>query len=1323
MERTDKRTLFYIAVVIMLVITLVISSLLSMAVLNNYGIAHSRDQLRSDNRAVNRALIEKIEQEKFILQSLTQPIFEIKQENIPSDEKKIKYLNVIDNMEKYSDFEEIAISHEESGAMYTLGNSILEEDISNSDYYAEAMENSGSTVLRVIKSQLDSNKSYMVLTVPFFSEINSNQLSKIGEKPVGVIRGAYSYEKWESNLAELASNVGFFRVVDKSGNIIVSTAKNDSTYFPSIGQGDKKVENMFLDIFDFGKDNVKEQMQNGKVGFATMKTPISQYAICYEKFDCYGTWLNEWYIISAIDSKYIDNMLKTPQKQSLAIVSVMLLAVVALGIIVIIYIDKNKKQVVASNIRLNNVIKDISGGIFIYSLDDNYKVLFANESACAMYGYPMEVVKKFGIVQALVDEDKAKYMNELARVQNGEINSFEIEYRIARADGTIMWVLENANVVLLENKERALQTIFVDFNSQKKLEQEMIVKEQTYTLAVNKMGVKIFEYNLQRRTILVFEHRSAQNLNVSQRELTIDEVILSENPNPDDIIIFKQAFEKIDKGELSAEVIIRTYDKDNNEVLNKMTMTAIVVDGKTIRAVGSVDDITSEYRLKKENEISVVRDANKLLIYTANITRDFVLEDNANRQTNVGAVAKEKYSDIISLNKGNNIFVDDRREVYRKLNRSRLLELYNSGVFSGDLEYRRLVGDGIYHYVLTEFWLYKDDFNGDIMALFNIADINEKYLRKIELMHNAEFDGLTGVYNRMSGEQKIKQFLDDKANSNAEIAFMIFDLDFFKTINDEFGHLVGDKALCDVATVANKIFTTNSLVARVGGDEFAVFVWNVKNHCDVINNVENFVKEVGQINIEKNTANYVSISLGLCFSEVKNCAYNILYERADDALLVAKRTGKNRYYEFGSTINEDGIDKITGKMDYNSFKIKAERFIKENKNENIVILYSDIENFKMINHIYGFSKGDELLRKYSDHLQYRRDIMFARTNVDKFVGICLESTAESENVFNNMLYDESVSNLLNLDYPVKRFLGAYKTHGDNFKKSLDEMVEIAALSSKEIESVSKRRWVIYDEEYLLSKTESVKFEKNMKSALENGEFELYLQPQFNLKSNKVLACEGLVRWNMPNEGIIQPLKFIPLFERNGFISQLDKQMFSLACKKIREWIDNGKTPVCIAVNISQVDILSSNFISDYVLIKNIFNVPDKMIAVEFSEGMIVENESIMTNVLAEFKKNGILTAIDDFGAGCTSLNILKCTSMDILKIDKAFFVGSHSERRQMIVESIINMAKSLNMTVVAEGIEQAEQLEVLRKINCDDAQGYIIDKPMTIKDFEKKYIL
>ncbi|MEG2451144.1 MAG: GGDEF domain-containing protein, partial [Clostridia bacterium] len=302
-------------------------------------------------------------------------------------------------------------------------------------------------------------------------------------------------------------------------------------------------------------------------------------------------------------------------------------------------------------------------------------------------------------------------------------------------------------------------------------------------------------------------------------------------------------------------------------------------------------------------------DANKLLIYTANITRDFVVDGNTSKYNQQVTNARRKYSDIISIHKGEKIFVDDRREVYRKLNRSRLIDLYNSGVFSGDLEYRRMVDENVFHYVFTEFWLYKDDFTGDIMALFNIADIHTEYLNKVELMHNAEFDGLTGVYNRISAEQKIKAYLENKGNAELDVAFMIFDLDYFKSINDDFGHLAGDKALRDVAQTAYESFDDNSLVARVGGDEFAIFVFDINDRQKVRDCVGKFVSDVSKISMDKDAKKSISISLGLCFSKVADCEYGVLYERADDALMVAKRTGRNRFYEFGSTDFDDGIDK------------------------------------------------------------------------------------------------------------------------------------------------------------------------------------------------------------------------------------------------------------------------------------------------------------------------------------------------------------------------------------------------------------------------------
>ncbi|MEG1663230.1 MAG: EAL domain-containing protein, partial [Clostridia bacterium] len=627
--------------------------------------------------------------------------------------------------------------------------------------------------------------------------------------------------------------------------------------------------------------------------------------------------------------------------------------------------------------------------------------------------------------------------------------------------------------------------------------------------------------------------------------------------------------------------------------------------------------------------------------------------------------------------------------------------------------------------VLTEFWLYKDDLTGDIMALFNLYDINTEYLSKIELMHKAEFDVLTGVYNRVSAEQKIKAYLKNKENAGLDVAFMICDIDGLIKINEKFGHFAGDKALCDVANLASKIFAGNSAVARVGGDEFGVFVWNIKDKREVCDCAAKFVSDVSKLGVGKDATNCVTISLGLCFSkiEIEDCRYSVLYEQADEALMVAKRTGRNKYYQFGSTDCDDGIDKITGKLDYKSFKIKAKRLIEANPTANIVVLFSDIDNFKMINHIYGFAKGDELLRKYSDYLKAKASIDFARTNVDKFVGICLESTAEYEKIFYNMQYNDNLTSLLDLDYPVKRTLGAYKTNGDNFSKSIEEMIELAALASKELQTTSKRDWTVYDDGYIEKRAEENKYEASMEDALKNGEFLMYLQPQLSITENKATGCEALVRWQISEDEIVQPAGFIDLFEKNGFIRELDKYMFNSACQRIRKWIDSGKKPFSIAINVSQKDILSRTFISDYVEMKEKYNVPDGLLEVEFSESIIVENENLMINILEEFKKHGIRTAIDDFGAGCTSLNILNYACVDTLKIDKGFFVECHQcERKKLVVESIVKMAKVLGMSVVAEGIEKEKQIEFLRSIDCEYLQGYVIDKPLPVSEFENKYL-
>lgn len=251
----------------------------------------------------------------------------------------------------------------------------------------------------------------------------------------------------------------------------------------------------------------------------------------------------------------------------------------------------------------------------------------------------------------------------------------------------------------------------------------------------------------------------------------------------------------------------------------------------------------------------------------------------------------------------------------------------------------------------------------------------------------------------------------------------------------------------------------------------------------------------------------------------------------------------------------------------------------------------------------------------------------------------------------------------------------------------------------------------------------VEIENNMESALLNNEFTFYLQPKYAPNGQVMLGAEALVRWLEPSGNLIMPGEFIPIFEQNGFILKMDEYIFESVCKFLYQRIIENLPNVPISINISRLHLYQDDFIECYSKIKNKYSLPDKLVELEITENILLDNIEKIRNIIIELQNNGFTCSIDDFGSGYSSLNSLKDLPFEVIKLDRLFLINSYDiQRSQEIIKAIVEMAKTINIKTVAEGVETPSQLEFLKMIDCDMIQGYIFSKPRPIKEFEQLLI-
>ncbi|MBQ7920537.1 MAG: bifunctional diguanylate cyclase/phosphodiesterase [Lachnospiraceae bacterium] len=423
----------------------------------------------------------------------------------------------------------------------------------------------------------------------------------------------------------------------------------------------------------------------------------------------------------------------------------------------------------------------------------------------------------------------------------------------------------------------------------------------------------------------------------------------------------------------------------------------------------------------------------------------------------------------------------------------------------------------------------------------------------------------------------------------------------------------------------------------------------------------------------------------------------------------------------GKEKTESELDELTGLWTRRTFCDKVEQIVLENRTAiesgEYALACFDVIRFKAINDFYGMGEGDKLLKHIAgaiDKSAKEEDIV-CRSNADHFLLFTHTSGQELELMVEQILTDIS---LYGQTYEVTCNVGIYVT-GDA-ELAVEAMIDRAVLAKSTIKGSYTIRYSYFTEqlrEEMLTEQEIVGMISN---ALAEKHFLIYYQPQYNHSTGMLVGAEALVRWKHPEKGLISPGVFIPIFEKNGFITRLDLYVFEEVCAFIRKCIDEGEPLVPISTNFSRYDIFQPNFVEKLEEIRNRYDVPVKYLRVEITESAIVGGSQHTNDIIHKLHSFGYIVEMDDFGSGYSSLNVLKDIELDIIKLDMLFLSNeAETNRGGTIVSAVIRMAKWLGIPVIAEGVETVKQADFLKSIGCDYIQGYLYSRPLPEADYEK----
>ena len=402
-------------------------------------------------------------------------------------------------------------------------------------------------------------------------------------------------------------------------------------------------------------------------------------------------------------------------------------------------------------------------------------------------------------------------------------------------------------------------------------------------------------------------------------------------------------------------------------------------------------------------------------------------------------------------------------------------------------------------------------------------------------------------------------------------------------------------------------------------------------------------------------------------------------------------------------------DRLTGIYNREAFYRKAAELMQEHHQTEYSIVYLDISCFKVINDLFRIETGNLILKTAAFYfgVLVGETGLCARIEADHFVLCMPTNNLDMKQVIAGL---DSTIQSLGISHNVLFYAGVYPV--DNAFLPIDQMCDRAHMALNRIKGRYMTRFAYYDTAMRDQMIEEQMIVRNMEYALQEGQFFIHLQPIYETTTSAISGAEALVRWRY-NKGLISPGKFIPIFEKNGFIVRLDRFVWEEACKVLRAQIDAGLQPVPISVNLSRLNFYSQDLLEFLQGLIKKYELPTNLLKLEITESAYMDNPHQLIAMVRAFKGQGFSVLMDDFGSGYSSLSMLKDLPVDVLKIDMAFVQEvDKSSRAGAILESIVELGKNLHMDVVVEGVETKEQVEFLSKIGCHHIQGYYFSKPL-----------
>lgn len=647
-----------------------------------------------------------------------------------------------------------------------------------------------------------------------------------------------------------------------------------------------------------------------------------------------------------------------------------------------------------------------------------------------------------------------------------------------------------------------------------------------------------------------------------------------------------------------------------------------------------------------------------------------------------------------------------------------------------------------------------------------------------ELHFLATRDSLTGCLNRRAFNEMFEKAFKDALQNHAELSCIMVDIDHFKAVNDNYGHATGDIIIKLLAEILTTNTRKVDLVGRYGGEEFCLVLpgLTVEEAISVAERIRLRIKTESAERYENGPR--VTASLGVASIFDKPSDPGELNKFADEALYVAKESGRNKVVrwqpqsEFGLAAktqsdqarqNQDQ-DKVAEFADVSTLQLRVDeleniasqisaeldysrhydnltglpnQFLFYDRVSQVIargqryghmaaMLVIDIGMFGMINTTLGRAAGDALLQEIAKrlHANFRKSDDITRLTLSRVGGdvfaVLIPELASKEAVtwlVNRLMI--ALAEPVDIDGNsvfMTGHVGISLYPAD--ANSVDELINSAMMAKKFCKQTkSEAGFQFFDNQMQALSIKHLNLDKELRNAIQNQEWELFYQPKMDIKTNAIIGAEALIRWRHPSKGLLSPFEFIDFAEQRGLIGAIGEWVIKTACLQIKHWEAMGISGCRVAANLSAVQLKQDDFVEKVFAIIADNEIAPRLLELEVTETTLMNNFQSALLALKRLSSRGITIAIDDFGTGYSSLSYLKNLPVNNLKIDRAFIKDlDRDDNDKEIVKMLISMAHSMNMIVIAEGVEEQSQLDLLREYGCDEMQGYLLSQPVSVDE-------